>query len=156
MVDRHMNTHTETKSKYFDGHGCLSQSEEREFMWAYDKDGVTRVFERCHQGVARGMDGGKFKRRLSEANVRDVSSRHSALVMPSLSCAHIHSLSSDWERRPCTSKYFDFVSMCVSFLLFCVICTLVLSFPRGLLTIITSFHTTFFNFQTQYNGKLFI
>jgi hypothetical protein len=26
-VDRHTNTHTETKSKYFDGHGSLSQSE---------------------------------------------------------------------------------------------------------------------------------
>ena len=30
MVDRHTNTHTETKSKYFDGHGRLSQSEESE------------------------------------------------------------------------------------------------------------------------------
>ena len=38
-----MNTHTETKSKYFDGHGSLSQSEESECMWAHDKDGVTRV-----------------------------------------------------------------------------------------------------------------
>ena len=33
--------------------------------------------------------------------------------MPSLSCAHIHSLSSDWERRPCSSKYFNFVYVCV-------------------------------------------
>ena len=28
----------------------------------HDNDGVTRVFERCHQGVARGMDGGKLTR----------------------------------------------------------------------------------------------
>ena len=27
-ADRHTNTHTETKSKYFDGHGHPSQSEE--------------------------------------------------------------------------------------------------------------------------------
>ena len=33
------------------------------------------------------------------------------IVTPSLSCAHIHSFSSDWKRRPCPSKYFDFVSM---------------------------------------------
>ena len=26
-------------------------------MWTHDKDGVTRVFERCHQGITRGMDG---------------------------------------------------------------------------------------------------
>ena len=45
----------ETKSKYFDGQGRLSQSEESECMWEHDKYGVTRVFERCHQGVARGM-----------------------------------------------------------------------------------------------------
>ena len=37
-----------------------------------------------------------------------------ALVMPSLSSVHIHSLSSDWERRPCPSKYFDLVCMCLS------------------------------------------
>ena len=35
------------------------------------------------------------------------------LVTPSLSCAHIHLLSSDWERRSCLSKYFYCVSMCV-------------------------------------------
>ena len=35
------------------------------------------------------------------------------LVTPSLSCAQIHSLSSDWERWPCPSKYFDFISVCV-------------------------------------------
>ena len=32
MVDKHTNTHTETKSKYFDGHCCPSQSEESECM----------------------------------------------------------------------------------------------------------------------------
>ena len=64
-VDRHTNTHTETKLKYFDGHGRLSQSEESECMWAHDEYGIARVFERCHQGVTRGMDGGKFKMRLS-------------------------------------------------------------------------------------------
>ena len=58
--------HTETKSKYFDGHGRLSQSKESQCMWAHDNDGVIRVFERCHQGVAKGMVGEKFKRRLSE------------------------------------------------------------------------------------------
>ena len=67
-----MNTHTETRSKYFDGHGRLSQSEESECKWAHDKYGVTRVFERCHQWVARGMDGEKFKKRLSEVNARAV------------------------------------------------------------------------------------
>ena len=40
--------HTETWSKYFDGHGHLSQSEESKFLWTHDKDGVTshlcRVF----------------------------------------------------------------------------------------------------------------
>ena len=102
-MDRHINTHTETKSKYFDGHSHLSQSEESECMLAHEKDGITRVFERCHQGlreewmegnlkgdylrlmpalcledrmchqgVARGMDGGKFKRRLSEVNASAV------------------------------------------------------------------------------------
>jgi hypothetical protein len=32
-------------------------------------------FERCHQGVARGMDGVKFKRKLSEVNTRAASRR---------------------------------------------------------------------------------
>ena len=35
------------------------------------------------------------------------------LVTPPLLCAHIHLLSYDWERQPCPSKYFNFVSMCV-------------------------------------------
>ena len=39
-VDRHTNTHMETKSKYFDGHSRPSQSEESG-MWARNKDGVT-------------------------------------------------------------------------------------------------------------------
>ena len=47
-MDRHTNTHRETKSKYFDGHGRLSQSEESECMWAHDKDGVTRVLSCTH------------------------------------------------------------------------------------------------------------
>ena len=66
-MDRHTNTHTEKKSKYFNGHSRPSQSGENECMWAHDKDGITRVFERCHQGVARG-DGGKFERRLITIN----------------------------------------------------------------------------------------
>ena len=78
--DRHTNTHTETKSKYFYGHGRPFQSEENKCIWAHDKDGVTRVFERCHHGVARGMDGGKFKRRLSEVNARAVSRGQNELV----------------------------------------------------------------------------
>ena len=44
------------------------------------KDGVTRVFERCHQRVARGMEGGKFKRRLSVVNARAMSRGQSELV----------------------------------------------------------------------------
>ena len=32
MVDRHTNTHTETKPKYFNRHGRPSQSEENECM----------------------------------------------------------------------------------------------------------------------------
>ena len=71
---------TETKSKYFDRHGRLSQSEESECMWTHDKDGVTRFFERCHQWVVRGMDGGKFNRRLSEVNARAVSRGQNELV----------------------------------------------------------------------------
>ena len=67
-----MNKHTETKTKYFNGHGRLSQSKESECMWAHDKDGITRVFERCHQGVARGMDGGKFKRRLYLSSLKSI------------------------------------------------------------------------------------
>ena len=35
------------------------------------------------------------------------------LVTSSLLCAHIHLLSSDWERRPCPSNSFDFVSVCL-------------------------------------------
>ena len=38
---------------------------------------------------------------------------HTTKMMPSLSCAHVHSLSSDWERQPCPSKCFDFVFVCV-------------------------------------------
>ena len=33
--------HTETYSKYFNGHRCLSQSEESECMWTLGKYGVT-------------------------------------------------------------------------------------------------------------------
>ena len=79
-MDMQTNTHMETKSKYFNGHGCLSQSEESECMRAHDKYGVTRVSERCHQWVARGMDGGILKRRLSEVNARAVSRRQNELV----------------------------------------------------------------------------
>ena len=34
----------------------------------------------CHQGVARGVDGGKFKRNLSEVNARAVSRRENKFV----------------------------------------------------------------------------
>jgi hypothetical protein len=34
-----------------------------------------RVLERCHQGFARGIDGGKFKRKFPEVNTRAVSIR---------------------------------------------------------------------------------
>ena len=36
-----------------------------------------------------------------------------SLVTPSLSCVHIHSFSSDWERQLWLSKYFDQVSVCL-------------------------------------------
>ena len=36
--------------------------------------------ERCHQGVVRGMDEGKFKRTLSEINARAVSRGQNELV----------------------------------------------------------------------------
>ena len=39
-------------------------------------DGVTRVYEMCHQGVARGTDGGK----LSDVNARTMSRRQNGLV----------------------------------------------------------------------------
>jgi hypothetical protein len=38
--------------KYFDGHRRLSQSEESEYMWTHDKDGVTREFL---EGATRGL-----------------------------------------------------------------------------------------------------
>ena len=44
-MDRHTNTHTETKLKYFNGHSRPSQSEESDYMWAHEKDGITRVFD---------------------------------------------------------------------------------------------------------------
>ena len=46
-----MNTHMETKSKYFDGHDCSSQSEESKWMWAHDKDGITRVEEKLDMSL---------------------------------------------------------------------------------------------------------
>jgi hypothetical protein len=36
-------------------------------------ESLESFFERCHQEVARGMDGGKFKRKLFEVNTRDVN-----------------------------------------------------------------------------------
>ena len=53
--------HMETVSKYFDGHGRPSQSEESKCMWAHDKDDVTRVFERCHQGLREEWMEGNLK-----------------------------------------------------------------------------------------------
>ena len=51
--------HTETHLKYFNGHRRFSQSKESKCMWTHSKDGVTRVFERCHQGVVREEGGGE-------------------------------------------------------------------------------------------------
>ena len=45
-------THMETYSKYFDGHRCLSQSEESECKWTHGKDGITREFLK---GATRGL-----------------------------------------------------------------------------------------------------
>ena len=36
-----------------------------------------------------------------------------SLETPSLSCVHKHLLSSDWERRPCLSKYLNTVYVCL-------------------------------------------
>ena len=72
--------HTETWLKYFDGHSCFSQSEENECMWTHDKDGVTREFLKGATRGLRGMDGGKFKRKLSEVNIKAVSKRWNELV----------------------------------------------------------------------------
>ena len=55
------------------------------------------------------MDGGK----LSEVNARLVAPFVNSLVTLSLSCVHKHLLSSDWERRPCQSKYLNTVSVCL-------------------------------------------
>ena len=76
--------HTKTVSRYFDRHGCLFQSEE----------------SKCpvlHPSLSQ-LPGGTFC---------------NSLVTPSLSCVHKHLLSSDWERRPCLSKYLDTVSVCL-------------------------------------------
>ena len=47
-------------------------------MWTHEKDGVS--FGKVPQGVARGMDGEKFKRKLSEVNTRTVSRGQIELV----------------------------------------------------------------------------
>ena len=44
--------HTESHLKYFDGHRCLSLSEESKFMCTHCKDGVTREFLK---GATRGF-----------------------------------------------------------------------------------------------------
>ena len=46
------------------------------YVRTHDKDGLTLAFESCHQGVARGMGGGK----LSEVNARTESRRQNELV----------------------------------------------------------------------------
>ena len=85
--------HTKTKSKYFDGHGRLSQPEDSKCTSTHDKEGVTREFMK---GAIRGLQP-----------------PGNSLMMPSLSCVHVHLFSSDWERWPCPSKYFDLVSVCL-------------------------------------------
>ena len=102
----------ETKSKYFDGHSSLSQSEENECMLTHNTDGVTSEL--------RGMNGEKFKRKLTEVNTKNFptnsfclldtalvltsdnfllnfppSISRSSIVRPSMLCVHIHSFSFD-------------------------------------------------------------
>ena len=48
-------------------------------MNTQNKDGITREFLK---GANRGMDGAKFKRKLSEVNTRAVSRRQNELVGP--------------------------------------------------------------------------
>jgi hypothetical protein len=48
MVDRHMNTHTETELKYFDGHSRLSQSEESKKL----KNSSDAIFVVCSHTFA--------------------------------------------------------------------------------------------------------
>ena len=40
----------ETYLIYFDGHRCLSQSEESKCMWTQGEDGIMWVLEKCKQG----------------------------------------------------------------------------------------------------------
>ena len=58
----HEHTHKETKSKYLNRHGCISQSEESKCMWAHDRDGVSLEFLK---GATRGLQeewmGGNLK-----------------------------------------------------------------------------------------------
>ena len=91
-VDRHRNTHTETKLKYFDGHSSLSQSEENDIRsLLIEKDGCL-----C---------------------------RNISILFPCVcSCAC----------PPWSLQFLIRVLTFLSFLLFCVIRSSVLSFLRGL------------------------
>ena len=66
-------TNTRKQNRNISTDTAVLLNQKRANVCEHDKDDVTRVFERCHQGVARGMDGGKFKRRLSEVNAKAVS-----------------------------------------------------------------------------------
>ena len=52
--------HTETYLKYFDGHRCLSQSEESECIRTHGKDGITREFLK---DATRGCEKGREERK---------------------------------------------------------------------------------------------
>ena len=64
----------------------------------------------------------KYEHKIRERRVKTLTKNwrdHSgqAHENTSLSCVHKHSLSSDWEKWLCPSKYFDFVSVCLSTLI---------------------------------------
>ena len=74
--------HMETYLKYFDGHRCLSQSEESKCMWLPGKDCIRRGFLKgaTPGGCERGGNGGRIKWKLSKVNTRAVSIGQNELI----------------------------------------------------------------------------
>ena len=121
-MDRHTNTHTETKSKYFEDTAILLNQKRTNVC-----EHTTRIASlEFLKSATRGLQEEWMKGNLIGDYLRLMPGLcpsiplatpwwhlSKTLVMLSLSYAHIHSLSSDWEGRPCLLKYFDFVSVCV-------------------------------------------
>ena len=64
--------HTETASKYFDGHGRLSQSKKRKCLWTHDKNGITREFMKgATRGLREGLTEGNYLRLLPGLSLED-------------------------------------------------------------------------------------